>query len=136
VPSSCADRSRGGFSLIEVLVALAVIGLALGTAATVYGNGALGHEAARDADTALSLAQEKLAAAGVTETLQPGTTAGMFAGRFAWRLAVAPYDDRDRADTPPAPFGLYRIDATIAWRDGRRRHEIALETLRLARVRP
>ncbi len=135
MPSCSGDRRAAGFSLIEVLFALAVVGIALGTAASVFGNGILGYAAARDVDTALALAQGKLAAAGVTAPLQPGVSDGVFAGRFAWRLSVARFDD-SAAPPPPAPFGLYRIDASVAWREGPRRREIALSTLRLVAAPP
>ncbi|HUZ74628.1 MAG TPA: prepilin-type N-terminal cleavage/methylation domain-containing protein [Stellaceae bacterium] len=135
MPSSFGDRPAAGFSLIEVLFALAVVGIALGTAASVFGNGVLGYAVSRDVDTALAVAQEQIAAAGVTAPLQPGTTEGVFAGRFAWHLAVARFDDR-AAPAPPAPFGLYRIDASVTWREGPRQREIALSTLRLVEAPP
>lgn len=121
-----------------MLFALALVGLELGAAASVFGNGLLGHRTAGNVDTALALAEEKLAAAGVTEPLRPGRTDGVFAARFAWRLAVAAYDDPDAAAAagPAAPVRLYRIEARIAWRDGIREREVALDTLRLAPAPP
>lgn len=133
MPSCCPDRGNAGFSLVEVLFALAIVGLALGTAASVFRNGILGHQAASDVDTALALAEEQLAAAGVAEPLREGDRQGVFADRFAWHLAVAP--DPDAGAAPPS-FKLYRLSATVAWRDGMRQREIALETLRLAPASP
>lgn len=115
---------------MEVLFALAIVGLTLGTAATVFRNGLSGHAAAGDVDTAIALAEEKIAAAGVSEALQKGETHGLFADRFAWRVAVAPYEDK--AQQTPSSFKLYRLDAEVAWRDGLRQRRIALGTLRLA----
>ncbi len=136
MPTLCPDRFARGFSLIEVLFALAIVGLALGTAATVFSNGLLGHNAAGDVDTALALAQEKLAAAGVTTPLGAGETHGDFAGRFAWRVTTARFDDKELDAAPPSALTLYRIEAQVAWRDGLRQREIALQTLRLATVAP
>ena len=71
--SSC---SSSGFSLVEVLFALAVVGLALGATAGLFGNFGIGHETADDADHALTLAENTLAEAG---------TATPLADRSAWR---------------------------------------------------
>jgi general secretion pathway protein I len=142
VRRSRASRSAGGaagFSLIEVLVALAIVGLILGAAAGVFGSGLAAHETAADVDTAVSLAQSKLAEGGIAELPDPGTKQGVFAGRFAWRLTVAPYVEP--ADTTAntaagAPLAapavrLYRITAQVAWRAGRHERRLALSTLRL-----
>lgn len=120
----------GGFSLVEVLFALAIVGLVLGIAATVFRNGISGHAAAGDVDTAIAVAEETLAAAGITAPLQDGETHGLFADRFSWRLAVSPYDDKSERP-PPAPLKLYRLEVEVGWRDGLRQRQIALDTLRL-----
>jgi len=135
VSSCCASPTRrdAGFSLIEVLVALAIIGLALGATAGVFATGRTGHETAADVDTALAVAHDRLAAAEIPEALRPGRTAGNFAGRFDWQLAIAPFDDPDAAGKPEKSAGLrlFRIEVTVGWRDGRRHRQLSLATLRL-----
>jgi len=140
VRALCRNRGRAaaGFSLIEVLVALAIVGLALGAAAATIGTGLMGHEASRDIATALAVADQRLAEAGVTGGLRPGSHAGDFAGRFAWHLTVAPYRDAEvkPGAAPPIGFRLFRVAVTVSWRDGRRRRQVALSTLRLGPVAP
>lgn len=135
------EHRQAGFSLIEVLVALAIVGLALGAAAATLGIGLSGHEAARDTATAIAIAEEHLAEAGVTAALRPERRDGVFAGRFAWRLSIAPYDDpaahkAAAAFDPRDALRLYRVAVTVAWRDGRRQRQVALSTLRLGRTPP
>jgi general secretion pathway protein I len=127
------NKPSAGFSLIEVLFALAVVGLVLGATASLIGNFRLGHAAASDLDAALALARNELAEAGADAPLAPGVRDGRD-GRFAWRLAVARFTDGDNA--PPPGLGLYRIEAQIAWRDGAALRRIALSTLRLAPAPP
>jgi general secretion pathway protein I len=131
---SSSARRASGFSLVEVLFALAVAGLALGATASAFRNGLMGHAAAGDVDTALALAQEKLAGAGISEKLQPGETRGAF-GRFRWQLDIAPYRDPD-GDAAAAPLRLYRVEAAVTWRDGGRERHFALSTLRLGAATP
>jgi len=120
-----------GFSLIEVLFALAVVGLTLGAAAGVFGAAWVGHATGEDADHALVIAENALAAAGAEAPLGRGMRAGKD-GRFTWQVAVAPYDDRES----PQNFVLYRIEARVSWRNGVRERRLALATLRLAPAPP
>jgi len=131
---SCC-RSEAGFSLIEVLIALAIVGLALGAIATVYGNGYLSHGAAADVDTALALAEQKLNATGITEKLRIGHEEGGFDDRFRWQLTVGKFDDRETTRDGDVPLRLFRVGITVRWRDGLRERQIALSTLRLAPAR-
>ena len=132
---TCGRNRRGsaGFSLVEVLVALVITGLALAAAAGVFRTGLLGHEAAAGADAALALAEEKIAAAGITEPLRPGRSAGLFGDRFQWQVSIEPYQQKSSADSdqPLPDLQLYRVAVTVAWRDGHRQRQMALDTLRL-----
>jgi general secretion pathway protein I len=125
------SNRASGFTLIEVLVALAIVGLALAAVASVLGNGLTAHETVSGAEEALALAEEQLTLAGAT--LRPGTTSGTYAGQFAWQTTVAPYTDADNktADAPSSLPPLYRVAVSVAWRDGRRSRQVALSTLRL-----
>jgi general secretion pathway protein I len=130
-----------GFSLIEVLVALAISGLALSAIAGVFGDGLVADRTSADATTALTLAEGKIAAAGTVEPLRPSSSNGDFAGRFHWLLRVAPYQDHPAdgaadADQPFAAFRLYRIEAAVAWNEGVRQRRLAIATLRLAPAPP
>jgi general secretion pathway protein I len=131
------SRNRAGtagFSLVEVLVALTIVGLTLGTIANVFGSGLFGHVAASDIDTALALAEGRLDAAGIHEPLRPGRTAGVFADRFRWQLVISRYEDKTSPaiDQSAMGFWLFRLEITIAWQRDRRERRVSLATLRLA----
>lgn len=123
---SCCPEREAGFSLVEVLLALAIAGLMLGATAGVFRNGILGHANAGDAAMAASLAEQKLAEAGVTAALRPGSSQGTF-GRFRWRVTVTDYADKDE----PPTLQLYRVAAEVEWEDGLRHRQFGLSTLRL-----
>jgi general secretion pathway protein I len=130
-------RSEGGFTLLEVLIALAIIGLALGAVASVFGVGLTAHETTSAAETALAVAEEQLTLAAATP--RPGAANGVFANRFAWQTTVAPYSDPETKAAPGAPSvlpPLYRIAVSVAWHDGRRAREVSLSTLRLGTSSP
>ena len=130
MPSCCPER-EAGFSLVEVLLALAIAGLIVAATVGVLRNGLVGHATADDAAVAAALADQKLAEAGITETLRPGSSAGVF-GRFRWRVTVAPFADPEE----PPNLRLYRVAAEIEWNDGPRRRQYDLATLRLGPTPP
>jgi general secretion pathway protein I len=132
--SSARRGGAGGFTLIEVLVALAIVGLALAAVGGVFRNGILSHETASGADAALALAEERLAIASVAPKLVTGTVRGDFGGGFAWRTTIAPYE-ADAADKA-ASLRVYRIDVAVDWRDGHRDRHLGLSTLRLGSAAP
>jgi general secretion pathway protein I len=138
VRSSCPERSERGFSLIEAIVALAIVGLALGAIAGVFSTGLQGNRTAEEVDAALALAESKLTEAEAIAILRPGHSEGVFAGRYQWRLVVAPYQDETAGsdDKLAATFQLFRIEAIAAWYDGLRQRQISLATIRLAPVPP
>src|ERR1700733_2216850 len=113
---SAKTHRAAGFTLIEVLVALVIAGLAVTAIAGVFGNGLVGHEIASDAQTALALAEERLAVAGANAARGPRVDKGIFAGRFAWQATVSRFVDGDDAkrttglDGPPT---LYRVAVDV-----------------------
>lgn len=133
--------NAGGFTLIEVLVALVVTGLALSAIAGVFGNGLLGAQASSEVATALTLANGEIASAGVVEPLRPSNSSGSFAGRFLWHLWITPYDDpqareASTVDAPLPTLRLYRVEVAVAWSEGTRRRQLTLSTLRLGPAPP
>ena len=123
-----------------MLVALAIVGMALAAVAGVFSNGLMAHETASDAETALAVAEERLALAGAAPAVHLGSDKGVFGERYAWQTTVTPYDD-DRSDDekvaePKDMPRLYRIAVSVAWRDGRRARQLSLSTLRLGPAPP
>jgi general secretion pathway protein I len=78
-------RGNAGFTLIEVLVAIAVLAVVLGAIGAVVGNTV---RAIRSVDRRLPLletAQSLIAALPTRDALQPGTQTGT-SGEFRWRI--------------------------------------------------
>lgn len=123
-------RRYRGFTLIETVVALAILGLGLAVLIPVFGD-VLDRNARADARaTAASLAQSLLARLDNDLPLAPGTTTGRFDNGYRWEIAITPYgDDADRGAWPLTP---YQVLATVAWPAGQAERSVMLTTLRLA----
>lgn len=88
------DSKRAGFTLIETLVAFAVLALILTVLFGGLSQLMTGGRRAEILREALQLAQARLDGLGVVEPLVPGESAGQFENGFNWRLRVGDIPDR------------------------------------------
>src|SRR5215831_6072617 len=91
-----ADRSlpSDGFTLLEVVVALAIAGLALVGLFRAGSGGLFAVDAATRAEEAVQRAQSHLAAVGRNAALTEGEFTGDDGGGFRWLLRVRPVTSR------------------------------------------
>src|SRR5436305_8251596 len=91
-----------GFTLLEVVVALAIAGLALVGMFRAGSGGLFAVDTAARAEEAVQRAQSHLAAVGHDAALVEGEFTGDDGGGFRWTLRVRPLTVR----RSPAPDGL------------------------------
>lgn len=128
-------RRQSGFTLIEVIVAFALLAGALTILVGALSNSSRQVRAADAASRATLHAQSLLAQVGVGEVLQPGRREGEFdGGALQWELKIEPYaDPARRADAPVdlAAPRLLQLDLSVRRADGRGQ-PLHWRTLRLA----
>jgi prepilin-type N-terminal cleavage/methylation domain-containing protein len=120
-------RIQQGFTLIEVVIALALLGLVLAALSQGLRGALIGNNKAGTLQTALSLAESRLAVLGTTAKLEPGTQSGT-SGGLTWTASVEPYGEPQGAPDLPPLFRL-RVKVTSPARMAGR--DVTLETLRL-----
>jgi prepilin-type N-terminal cleavage/methylation domain-containing protein len=112
-------ESEHGFTLLETLVALAIvaIGFAFAFAALPAGLGAQDH--AKNLDAATSLAQSLLAwSAAPARGEVPG---------FSWQIDTSPLGNA----TAAAPLRGQIVRLSVQWQEGGNQHSVALQSVRL-----
>ncbi len=125
------NRSRG-FTLIEVLVALAVLALALGVLFQIFSTGLNNSRVAEAYAKATLLAQSKLASLGIEESLGEGENTGRFDEQFGWRVDVHGHEREERPVGQVAPLKPYEVVVTVYWGETDEERSVSLTTLRLA----
>ncbi len=129
-------RRQRGYSLIEVIVAFALLALALTLLLGTLSGATRQVRWSGDAGRAALHAQSLLDQVGVGEPLQPGQSSGDFdGGRYQWTLAIAPWTDPALPPAPtldPAAPRLYDVSLSVQWGDGGAGEQLQLRTLRLA----
>lgn len=129
--------NTAGFTLLEVLIAFIITGLAIAALLQAVGSGlALSHAAARYQE-AVSRARSLLDISMHGTALAPADTQGDGGGGFHWHLRVTPA--ASTTHQPPALAGrtatvvtLYAVSVTITWRDGRSTREVRLNSAQVA----
>lgn len=121
--------NRSGFTLLEILIALAILSISL---ATLLGSlsTSINHQvrANREAE-ALQLAQSLLARVGTDFPLQTGNTEGDEGPNYHWYLKMASYGQA--ADSSNAPPPALDTSVTVSWDRGTEGSSVTLRTLKL-----
>lgn len=133
IGSAAASRWRHieGFTLIEVLVAFTIAALLLVAVLRILTLGLDGAQRAEAYTRATIIAESTLDTLGVATPLKDGDTAELSDGPFRIHAAIERYREPGAGRESVQYLVLYRVSATVAWRDGRRERSVALSTLRL-----
>jgi general secretion pathway protein I len=128
-----------GFSLLEVLVAFAILALSLGVLMQIFSRATISTMTTAQYSRAVALAESRLAAVGNAIPLKEGGVSGDPEDGFAWELGIAPFALGDTPVEPGMAVGVlpvaaYRVTVTVLWRDGARARRLSLSTLRLTQA--
>src|ERR1700731_1964815 len=130
----CTDRSLqcSGFTLLEVVVALAIAGLALVGLFRAGSGGLLAVDVAARAEEAVQRAQSHLAAVGRDAGLVEGEFTGDDGAGYRWTLRVRPLTTRLGQDgISPATTTLFNVEVAISWPAHAGERSVVLRTSRL-----
>jgi type II secretion system protein I len=120
------SRQRG-FTLVELLCAMAILALALTISMRAFSAAASAASASRDYGRAVTLAQSCLTRLQAGQTLKAGSRSGEEAG-LSWRETVRPAGDDAFAHAADAKLTAWRLDCEARAPSGR---EVKLTSVRL-----
>ena len=124
-------RSRiAGFTLLEVLVAFAILALSLGVLLQVFATGLRNTTVAENYSQAAMYAESILAALGAGGPLEEGADGGEINEIFSWRSQVSAYSDDD-LELDDLRAKAYQVTVEVFWGEPGRERSVSLDTLRL-----
>ena len=124
-------KSRlAGFTLLEVLVAFAILALSLGVLLQVFATGLRNTTVAENYSQAAMYAESILAAVGVGEPLQEGSDGGAIDEIFSWRSRVSVYND-EALEFDDLQAKAYQVIVEVFWGESEHERSVSLQTLRL-----
>jgi general secretion pathway protein I len=117
-----------GMSLLEVLVAFAILALVLGVIMQIFSSGMRASRLGESYSKAVLLAESKLAE--FTPVVgDPINEQGEFGKQYRWRIQIEPFDDGGVFENANA-VGLSLLRVEVEWSDGDKQKRVALSTLR------
>jgi prepilin-type N-terminal cleavage/methylation domain-containing protein len=124
-----AGAAAAGFTLLEVVVALAIASFALVALFHAGSGGLAASDTAARIDEAVERAQSRLEVLARSGGIIPGWMTGDDGDGYRWEVQARPLGQR-QGERP----ALYEVAVSISWRSGRHSRSVVLETRRLAAV--
>ncbi len=124
-------RNRG-FTLIEIVVAMAILGVGLIVIIELFSGGLHLGRTSEEYTQAVGLARMKLEEIALAKQLKEGKEEGEFNKDFRWQVGVKKVEllmaDKDIEFKPPVEF--YQIKVNIIWKSGSKERSTEIESYR------
>jgi general secretion pathway protein I len=125
-------RGRGGFTLVEVVVAMAILGISLVLVIELFSGGLRLGRASEEYTVAAQLARQKIEEIALSKQVEEGIEEGEFDSTYRWQVEVKKIDLlllANETDYKP-PADLYQIQVRIIWKSGSKERTTRIETFR------
>jgi general secretion pathway protein I len=125
-----------GFTLLEVLVAMAILGIGLIVIIELFSGGLRLGRTSEEYTKAVGYARMKLEEISLAKSLEEGIEEGEFDREYRWQVEVKKVDllPPGRETSYQPPVALYWVRIEVLWKSGTRERTTALESYRLLKA--
>lgn len=123
---------KQGFTLIEVVIALAILGVGLTVIIELFSGGLRLGRASVEYTKAVNFARMKMEEIAIKPNIQEGTDEGEFDPTYRWQVEIKKMDllsaQKDRDLNPPVE--LFQVKVNVLWKSGSKERSAIFETYR------
>lgn len=124
------SKIQNGFTLLEVVVAVSIVGLGVVTLFEIFSSGLRLGAKSSERTEAAAYSRQVIDEVLIHREVREGGEEGSLGGRYSWRLQVQPFQD---AQPSSAGWDLKEMTLQLRYREGGRERKMELKTLRLAK---
>jgi len=129
--------STTGFTLIEVVIALAILGIALTVIFELFSGGLRLGRVSKEYVMAMNYASMKMEECTTKSDVQEGTEEGEFDDHYRWQTFVKKLDllpiEEKGIDFKP-PIELMQIKVNVLWKSGTKERSTAIESYKTVKL--
>ncbi|MCX8043866.1 MAG: prepilin-type N-terminal cleavage/methylation domain-containing protein [Desulfobacterota bacterium] len=134
--STAPQKPSAGFTLLEVLIAVVILGLSITAILQQFSLALRGGSAAQDMSRAVLYAKQKLEELKTADEVAIGSESGSFEDGFLWETSIEPYplpEPEGMAIAEQLRHELVQLTARVIWQSGVQQKRVELSTLKLVR---
>lgn len=120
----------GGFTLIEIMVTLAILGIAITVLLDLLSGGLRLGRKSEDYSRAVFYGRQLLEELSLKTEFTTLQEQGTFEGDYEWTYEVEPLPLVSEKDEEAVPVTLYRISVSVLWPSGDKTKTVSFETMK------
>jgi general secretion pathway protein I len=127
---------RTGFTLIEVVVAIAILSVGLTVIIELFAGGLRLARVSEEYTKAVNYGRIKMEEIAVKPKMEEGSEEGKFDETFRWQVGVKKVDVLPIEKKPDfeVPVELFQIQVKVTWKSGSKERSTSVETYKTIRV--
>ena len=135
LPTSGNPFSSKGFTLIEIVVALAILGIGLTVIIELFSGGLRLRKTSEDYTKAIGYGRMKMEEIISQGNIEEGNNEGDFDKTFRWQVDIKKVDllPPDKNPDLKLPVNLFQVKVNILWKSGSKERSASLETYKTSK---
>jgi len=137
IPVCSKIFNRSGFTLIEVVIGLAILGVGLMVIMELFAGGLRLGRVSEEYTKAVNLGRMKLEEVSLNPSGEEGVEEGEFNEAFRWKVETKKVDllpfERDTDFKPP--MELFHVKVDVIWKSGAQERSLGLESFRAIKLK-